>query len=39
MFVLGAKTHDIFDTGAIIPAAIENDDFSGQQENAACNAA
>src|SRR5258708_31636827 len=33
-FVLfrGAKTHDIFHARAVVPAPVENDDFSGRRE-------
>src|SRR6516225_3604040 len=32
MFRLGAETHHIFDAGAVVPAAVEDDDFSCGRE-------
>src|SRR3954453_17416198 len=28
VLLLGAKTHDVLDAGAVVPAAIENDDLA-----------
>ena len=28
MLFLGAEAHDVFDAGAVVPAAVEDDDFS-----------
>ena len=32
MLLLGAKSHDVFDAGAVVPAAIEDDDLAGRRK-------